>query len=332
VTTKEERFSPEYMRTHIGASDVPAALGLDPYKRPIELWEEMTGLRERAPGGEMAELGNALEPSLVRWASGRIGHDVKHNASDTFEHAHEPGLCCTPDGFDDSGAGVVVQCKVSGMGSMRREELEARWGDDGTSDVPLWVAAQVQAEMAVLRSHGLPVASVHVAAWLGHVGRMLYVVPFVPEISDGIVAKCARFIAHVREGIPPPVDDSEAYADFLERRFPQARGREIQADPFQATVAAAFIAANKARKDAEKAERFARSSLEALMMDATSIAGDFGKVRWDNRAGREALDVEGLLADLADIVGRERVEKLRAVHTARGKGHRAMTAYARKDA
>lgn len=44
----------EKLRSISKGTDVAALLGLNPYKTPLDLWEEKTGKRESAPASEAA--------------------------------------------------------------------------------------------------------------------------------------------------------------------------------------------------------------------------------------------------------------------------------------
>src|SRR5258706_11782640 len=63
----------EQRRKFLGASEIAAALNLDPYRSSYDLWLEKTNRAEGFEGNEHTERGNLLEPVLLTWASAKVG-------------------------------------------------------------------------------------------------------------------------------------------------------------------------------------------------------------------------------------------------------------------
>jgi putative phage-type endonuclease len=79
----------------IGSSDAGAAVGLHPYKSPLELWMEKTGrdgnLPKTDPNDETSPMywGTLLESIVARHYTKRTGRKVRRiNA--VLQHPHEP--------------------------------------------------------------------------------------------------------------------------------------------------------------------------------------------------------------------------------------------------
>lgn len=52
-------------RDYIGASDMPTLAGVNPYKTPLEFWEEFTGKKEGFKGNARTESGHLMEPTIL---------------------------------------------------------------------------------------------------------------------------------------------------------------------------------------------------------------------------------------------------------------------------
>lgn len=185
-------------RSGIGASEVPAIVGLSPWRTPVAVWLSKVGL-----GGEQASTpamrtGNALERTIMAMAAADTDTRFRHNTQ-TFPHPSWPTvpLFATPDGFGPRRSGLV-EVKVVG------------WrGADWSGGPPAYVLAQVQAQLACLPR--TKVATV--AALLGSEVKT-WPVERDPEAAEAIVDGVAEWWArHVIGGMSPePVTDEDVWA------------------------------------------------------------------------------------------------------------------------
>lgn len=84
----------------IGASDAAAALGLNPYKTPFQLWAEKTGRAPAPADTEPAKWGRKLERVIAEAfeeETGRVVHDP--GPYTIYQHPENPILMATPDYF-----------------------------------------------------------------------------------------------------------------------------------------------------------------------------------------------------------------------------------------
>lgn len=289
TVTSAERHAEPFRSSHLGASQVPAAIGVDPYCRPIELWERYTGTRPWDEAGRAAKLGNALEAGLVDHFADRLG--LCSSTSRTLVHPRIPWLCATPDSImaDDAKGPTLLQIKTTGLASFQGEEQRDRWGDEGTDEVPVYVVAQVLTEMLVAHSHGIMATRCYVGALIAGRGDVLYEVPYDEEAARAVVSQAHAFWRLVESKTPPAVDGSEAFADYLKRRYPLSTAREIACEGADEDMIEAFTKLRDARKKAEVDERAARNALTARMADAEIMIG----TRWMARYGTVKDTVKG---------------------------------------
>src|SRR5262245_28628649 len=101
-------------RTGIGASEVPAILGLSPYATPAAVWLEKVGMATRRETASM-RTGIALEGAVLKLAADQTGRDLVRNRA-TRRHPLWPDvpLFATPDGFIRPHNWGLVEVKVVG--------------------------------------------------------------------------------------------------------------------------------------------------------------------------------------------------------------------------
>ena len=196
AATKERR------RAFLGASEVAAVCGVDPFKNAWDVWASKKGYSQDE-GSDAAEMGNLIEPVLLQWYAGKTGRALTQPG--TLLHPVEKWAGATPD----SVAGALdVQAKVVGA------RMISRW-DEGP---PPYVKAQVNWEMWVA---GLPAAEV--VALLGGTDPQIFQVARNDELISYLVEICGRWWRdHVIGNTPPDIDGSEAARLALHGRFPSA--------------------------------------------------------------------------------------------------------------
>lgn len=126
-------------RTFVGASEVAAICGLNPYDSALDVWAaKVRGESKRKPhleGRATARLGHLMEPELLKDYAARHGCTLVRPASK--RHPLYPWAGATPDG--DASTGELVQVKLVGANMLHH------WSDGP----PRYVLLQVQYELFV---------------------------------------------------------------------------------------------------------------------------------------------------------------------------------------
>ena len=196
-------------RKRFGCSDIPAIMGEDKYRSPLEVWADKRGLL--ACDDEMsepAELGLELEPYLLHRFAMRTGRVIYANRN-LFVSKRFPWLAGTPDGFDvtDPGLPTDVQVKTTGRDG---------WTD---TEVPPYVYTQVQSELLLL---GVPIAVVvALTGGFGPLRARQYVLSADEEHQLRIIAECERMRRRVDQNDPPPPDGTASSAGVIRQLYPQ---------------------------------------------------------------------------------------------------------------
>ena len=198
-----------YRKQGIGGSDASIVCGVNRYRSPVELWMNKTGQLHEEEAGEAAYWGTQLE-SLVRAEfTKRTGIEVQivrqilQSEEYPFMIANVDGLCTHPD-FGP----CIFEAKTASA------YKSGEWESDSIPDEYL---LQVQHYMAVTGYRGAYIAVL--------IGGNRFKWQFVERDEELIVMLIQLekdFWNHVKEGIPPSLDGSEASAAFLRSFFPDS--------------------------------------------------------------------------------------------------------------
>lgn len=182
-------------RTRLGATDISAIFGINPYRTAYEVWLEKRGLLEDWQGNEATYLGNLLEPGLLDEAENRWGQ-LERNVV-----VQAPGLpiASTLDGWltDDE---EPVEIKTAGLVSEFAEL--GHWGDPGTDEIPEWYLVQAHTQLFCTGSERC-----RMLALIGGRGIVEYEIQRDQEICDAIVGRAVEWWTdHIKHKIEPPRD------------------------------------------------------------------------------------------------------------------------------
>lgn len=271
----------------IGGSEIAAVAGLSPWQGPLDVYLQKTGQME-IEDNENMERGRYLEDGLRRWFVKRTGLAVRK--AETLVHDRYPFLMATPDGIvldQDGREESVLELKAP-------QGTADHWGEEGTADIPAYYIPQVMQEMAVAK---LPMARVGAMLW----GRLhLYVVHFDIELFEGLAELAEDFWNNnVLKKIPPSPDGSSLAKEWLTKRYPEAKGKDLVLATEQVDKAALELMGVQAElKELESRE----SGLKARLMEAIGehqgTVGTWGKVLWGNAKGKRSTDWEALAKHL----------------------------------
>ena len=270
-----------FRRRGIGASEISAVVGLNRWKRPIDVWESKTGRVEPSPASPATERGDFLEPALREWYAHRFDRDVV--LSDTLQHPDFPLVLATPDGISrdrDGGDPILLEIKSPG----NRTQMD--WGADGSDDIPLYYLPQLQWSMAVAR---LPRAHL-VALVFGEL--RCYPIEYDDDVFRELLSKATEFWdRYVKTDTPPPPEGSRSYADYLARRFKKAQQDDevVRSLTIDRIVGRLQKAEERERTAAYHAEK-CRTELKAILGERSRCEGDWGHISWKNNRDSEKTD------------------------------------------
>lgn len=273
----------------VGSSDVASILGLSPWAGPAKTWARLTGLVPRydSVGTDATTRGRIMEPALLgEWARRRrpLGCtagptiDEPPQVRDAWKSARVDMLAVL-----DDGSRLVVEAKTTRSWD--------GWGESGTTEVPIYYAAQVAWQM-----HVLDCDLAEVVAY-SPMDDQVRIYPLARDraLEVRLVAAVERWMeAHV--WCEPPVQPLHMPLDVLERVYGGGGGNKVwvDADP-------------KTREIAEKLAKV-RAQIDALEVDEERLKaalcerigdgyGIRGVATWGQVKGRETVTMADLKAE-----------------------------------
>jgi putative phage-type endonuclease len=288
----------------IGSSDAASAVGLNPYKSPLELWMEKTGrdgnLPKIDPQDEEGPMywGTLLEPIVAAHYTRRTGNRVRRINS-VLQHP-DPKLPWMLANIDREVIGSsevqILECKTAGINGARL------W----KNGVPEYVQLQVQHQLAVTGKE-----AADVAVLLG--GQHLEVHRI--DRDDALIARLIELERHfwqfVETDTPPPADGSESADLALRCLYPQDNGQHLDfsQDRNLSATFADWLSVRQTMAEHEKLEAQLKQRLQQAMGDATRASFETGSVTWKKAKDSLVLDVAQLLKCQPDLLQRYALHK-----------------------
>lgn len=291
-------------RSGIGSSDAAAAVGLNPYKSPLELWLEKTGRDGNLPKTDPQDedsptyWGTLLEPIVAAHYARRTGWRVRRiNA--VLQH-HDPGLPWMLANIDREVVGSnevqILECKTAGING-------ARLWKDG---VPEYVQLQVQHQLAVTGKR-----AADVAVLLGGQALEIHRIDRDDRLIVRLIELEQHFWHHVETDTPPTADGSNSANLALRCLYPEDNGErcDFRDDRNLSATFADWLAVRQTLAEQEKLEARLKQTLQQAMGSATCADFETGSVSWKKAKDSVALDVARLLKDQPDLLQRYALDK-----------------------
>lgn len=280
-------FTKERM-TGIGGSDAGAICGVNPYKTQYEVWLEKRGLTQSQDESEAMRWGLILEKPILKEYERISGNKARpHDAlvrHPQYEYmiAHVDGIIVSPDGSKVEG---ILEIKTAG------EFAKKDWGMPGTDIIPESYNLQVQHYMAVL---GLPYADV--AALIGGRDFRIYHILRNELIINYLIQREGEFWELVKNGTPPPIDDSESAKNHLAAIYPKDIVERIPPTPEISDAVEMLLRQKDAKKAIEKAITGLENEVKAHMGEAGMMLTDAWKVTWKKNKDTAKVDWQQVAA------------------------------------
>lgn len=202
----------ELRKTGIGASEVAAVLGLNPWQTPFDVYARKLDLIEQPKSTVAQRRGKYFERGVVDWYSDLTGITTEW-FDKTIVHPSRRFQLASPDAWIiENGLRVAeVQAKTVNWRSVDE------YGASGTDDLPVYVTLQCQWTMsAASTGYG------DVAALCGMDELRTYRVHRDPEIECVLLEEVERFWKdHVLARVPPAIGASALATEYLKQKFPR---------------------------------------------------------------------------------------------------------------
>jgi putative phage-type endonuclease len=275
----------------IGSSEIAAVVGLNPWMRPIDVWQSKMGRCHEPEDTAALERGIYLEQGIGAWYANRTSRVLEHPG--TLQHPDRWICLATPD---------AISHGLEGANDRRVLEIKApdwrsapHWGEEGSQDIPAYYVPQVQWEMGAAQ---IPRADI--AALID--GRLqVYTVPFHEKLFAGLCELAERFWAkHVLTGEAPGPDGSASYSRFLERIYPAIKSRSglIPAPSEAGPLVQEYQRLTAILDRADEQRTKVRQQLEMMIGDEGGLVGSWGKIYWRQGSERTKIDYQAIVEQL----------------------------------
>jgi putative phage-type endonuclease len=255
-------------RGTLGASEIGAVLGVNPWSSAHDVWmAKVLGVeKERS---EAMDLGNEIEPAILGVYARRYGKRVTRGR---YMLGPEPWMSATPDAHIEGGG--LVEAKLAGLRTLWM--YGAPDTDESESDAaPMHYVTQALWQMAVT---GEPF--VHIAVLMGTEFRRYTIRPN-PRVQAAMVERGRQFWHdHVVPGVPPPVDASEGAREMLKRLYPKSHGPRLEADASLEQLVAELVDARRAVAEATATKQLAENRIKEALGAAPGAYGDGWTIRY----------------------------------------------------
>ena len=276
-------------RQGIGSSDAAAAVGLSPYKSPLELWAEKTGqasFPQPDPQDDSQPMywGTLLEPIVAAHYTRRTGRRVRR-VNAVLQHPEHPWMLANLDrevtGSDEV---QILECKTAGINGARL------W----KAGVPEYVQLQVMHQLAVI---GKQAADVIVL--IGGQELQIHRIDRDEGVIRQLIELEAGFWRCVQERKAPSADGSASAQRALQALYAQDSGEtlDLTQDTEMGNTFSDLQAIRQRIQDFELQEARLRQRIEQRMGDASKALFETGEVTYRKAKDSVVLDSKRLLAE-----------------------------------
>lgn len=264
-------------KAFVGASDVAACIGLNPWRTPLQVWLDKRGLGEPFSGNEFTKAGDDLEPMIAQRYERE--NKVKLIKGKMTLHKDVKIASCTPDYLLEDGCPVQIKASFPAT----KYDLEDKWGDAPFGHIPDQYAAQVAWEMSVL-----DVPRADLAVLINGYDFRVYHLERDGEVEDALIEKALEFWKYVETDTPPPPLDNEDFKNFLTRRWNKTTGKVLEANESILKTIKYLRDARMCSKEADDELMAAQNLVKELIGPDDSIDFGEGKITWRfNKDGKK---------------------------------------------
>lgn len=271
-------------RKGIGSSDAAAAVGLNPYQSPLELWMHKTGkgdlLPAVDPNDETSPMywGTLLEPIVAAHYTKRTGHRVRR-VNAVLGHPQIPWMLANIDREVVGAPDVqILECKTAGMNG-------AKLWKDG---VPEYIQLQVMHQLAVTGKQAADVAVLICGQEL-----QVHRIERDETMITQLIALEAQFWELVKHEQAPEADASESCALALRSLYPQDVGDtvDLSEDDTASGAFAQLLHVRKLLQDWEAQEALMKHQIQQRMGSASYARFANGSVSWKRSKESQAFNL-----------------------------------------
>lgn len=300
----------------MGGSDVASALGLNPYKTPLDLYLAKTEEVTADEGNEATHFGHLLEPVIAGEFARRMGVQVQEmpqleavgepwRVANIDRAIVNPSIAETVEVIEGAKPGeplittdAILEIKTARSfmshlwGASQEEEIKAGFVES-EHKIPLYYETQCQWYLGVT---GAKVC--YLAVLLDTSDFRIYEIKRDDALIDVLVQKCKAFwFEHVVARVPPePVNP-----DDVKKLYARDNGELIEASMEAAVAIGEIRNLNEQIKDLEAQRKLQQDRLIVAIGDKLGLTIDGEKVATYKAQQRQRLDAKALKEAEPDV-------------------------------
>lgn len=285
IRCKTEEEWVQRRKEAIGGSDAAAVIGMSPYKSPMELFAEKTGLVECFTGNTTTRVGQYLEDLVATMWSEETGKKVRRknamlkNDLYPFAHANLDRVVVGEDAFLE----IKTTNSIPIMKAIRK----------GT-EFPEAYLCQVVHYMAVTGC-----SKAYLAVLVNCRELYCYELDRDQAEIDALMGAEEEFWNHVKTNTPPSVDGSESCTATLRALYPVSTGDKIDINS-QESYLEQYISLGKQIKELKAMQDECANHVKAFMQEAGKGESSRFKVSYTNQ-DRKTFDSKTFAAENASF-------------------------------
>ena len=309
----------------IGSSDMPAILGISPFRSAVDVYLEKIGEKPATPVSNAMRVGLKLEPVIASEYT-ELTDTVLNDEETFFRHPSHDWFITHPDRFVLGQDGRMKD----GVKFTRLVELksigpymEHQWGEPGTDEVPEYYIAELQHRLKIIHKlFGIEYADI-AAFFRGPAETKIYTVKYDPEIGQIMLDRAMKFwFENVLKKQLPEMDGSPAATELLKRKFPRSEAIELKATPIVEGIVDVLKVLYLRQAEANKAVAKSEQEIRFVMGTAGVLNVGDETITWKQDRPGQKVDREAILKALRPLVDDESYHAIVAKYTKPKEGSR----------
>lgn len=274
----------EERRSGLGATDLSAVLGLNPYQTPLGVYCTKVGIDPPQAETSAMRRGLRLEPFIAQMYADKTGSGVRKYPG-TLKHPDKSHLFVSPDYYVDLADIPDKSADSASSGPAHLVEVKSHlpwlahyYGEPGSDQIPEWEQVQCQWQCHLT---GISRCDLVVLLGLSEDDLRIFETTYDPEIGGILEQEADRFWQdHIVRQVPPPVTGREADSELLKRLYPYERDTVILANEATNVAACGLRKARAQRQMAEEIEAQFENTIKEFMGEAAILETAEGKFTW----------------------------------------------------
>lgn len=193
----------QWRRAGIGGSDMPAIMGLSPWRTPMQVYLEKIGEAEEQPETKAQYWGSRHEKEIINTYSKKL---LKEQfiiySSENIQPFQHPSIKILLGNYDGLIADFEQHSKLLWGLECKTASYDDDWGIEGTDEIPQYYLPQVHHYLTIEQARS-GITRWDVAVLIRGNDDRYYTVNYNEQISNRIIEVGTEFWDHVQRRIPP---------------------------------------------------------------------------------------------------------------------------------